>query len=148
MFKDFYLKIKLLEDGILPTRANESDAGYDVYCPLNLSFTILPGEDCKIPLNWQYEFPKGYALIFKEKSGRATKDKLDLGACVGDAGYRGILHAHLFNNSKTTAVHIGPGEKICQFVIVPIWNGEIIQAQELDENTDRGTGGFGSSGLT
>jgi len=135
---------KLHPDAVVPKRAHGDDAGLDVY-------TI---EDIRIPargdmvtgLGLACKFPKGHALLVYNKSGRATKLKLDKGAEVIDAGYRGEIHVHLFNHSDLNVV-IKKGEKIAQLILVPIWAGQPVEVDELD-NTERGDGGFGSSGLT
>ena len=134
---------KLHPDAIVPQRAHDSDAGMDVY-------TI---EDIRSPsrgdvltgLGLACKFPKGHALLVYNKSGRATKLKLDKGAEVIDAGYRGEIHVHLFNHSDNNVV-IRKGEKIAQMILVPIWSGQPVEVDELDE-TERGDGGFGSSGV-
>ena len=134
---------KLHPDAVVPQRAHGDDAGMDVY-------TI---EDIRIPargdmitgLGLACKFPKGHALLVYNKSGRATKLKLDKGAEVIDAGYRGEIHVHLFNHSDMNVV-IRKGEKIAQLILVPIWAGQPVEVEELDE-TERGDGGFGSSGL-
>ena len=121
VFGGFYLNIELDHPlAKLPERAIDSDAGMDVYTPE--SVTIDPRADVCIPLGWKCEFPKGFALIFWEKSGIATKKKLDIGAAVVDAGSRGIVHCHLFNNSDET-VTFNPGDKVGQFIILPVWHG-------------------------
>lgn len=134
---------KLHPDAIVPQRAHDSDAGMDVY-------TI---EDIRIPargdvltgLGLACKFPKGHALLVYNKSGRATKLKLDKGAEVIDAGYRGEIHVHLFNHSDNNVI-IKKGEKVAQMILVPIWAGQPVEVDELDE-TERGDGGFGSSGV-
>ena len=134
---------KLHEDAVIPQRAHEDDAGLDVY-------TI---EEVKIPargdnltgLGLACEFPIGYALMVCNKSGRATKLKLDKGAEVIDAGYRGEIHVHLFNHSDKEVV-IPKGEKIAQVILMKIWTGQAMEVDEL-ETSRRGEGGFGSSGL-
>jgi dUTP pyrophosphatase len=144
MFENFNLKIKLNSPEIkAPSRAHDTDAGIDVYSPE--SVTIPPNGDCKINLQLKTEFTPGFALIFKEKSGVATKKKLVLGACVVDSSYRGDLIVHLINTS-TSEVTIEKGDKITQFVVVPVWSGQPEIVQEIDENTERGAGGFGSTG--
>jgi dUTP pyrophosphatase len=144
MFKDFYLYIQLVHPyATMPTRAKDGDAGMDVYTPMPLQ--IQPRQDALISLGWKCEFPKGFVMLFQEKSGRATKDKLDVGACVVDSGYRGLVHAHLFNNSDVPVL-IPRGERVAQFIIVPCWTGQPDQVTELSES-DRGEGGFGSTGL-
>jgi len=76
-FEGFYLKVELTsEKAKMPVRANDSDAGMDVFSPV--SVMVYPWKDVLIPLDFRVEFPKGYAMIFEEKSGRATNDKLDV----------------------------------------------------------------------
>lgn len=285
MFQDFYLKFKRLHpQAVIPHRANDTDAGMDVY---SIENTVIPaGGDALIPLGLMCEFPPGYSLIFKNKSGRATKDKLGVGACVTgdtlvntnagfypaeeltdtfvtqrkikvmsydendnvytfqdfsgfkrvsretevlsitfqdlnggphvintitvdpghhfydfdkgwveaeslevgailnhlkvikveegtddvystnveetknyisqgglinhncvvDSEYRGELMTHVFNHSDKE-VTIPAGQKITQFVIVPVWTGQPEEVQEIDTETKRGAGGFGSTGV-
>ena len=156
---------KLTEDAIIPERAHPTDAGVDVFAIEDAE--IIAGEDYLFKLGWSCAIPEGWALIVKEKSGRAVKDKLDVGACLIDSSYRGEVHVHLFNNApqdyniievdstnkallpsfqKKSSVKIKKGEKIAQMIMVPIWTGQPEEVEDLDE-TDRGTGGFGSSGL-
>lgn len=145
MFKNFYLKVQLLsEDAKIPTRATEGDAGLDFYTPID--FEILPESDYLIPLDIRIEFPKGFALIIKEKSGIATKKKLDIGACVIDSQYRGNCHVHLFNNNTVNSVKFNKGDKIAQGIVVAIWDGQPIQVNSIQINTERKDNGFGSTG--
>ena len=144
VFKGFNLKVELVDlQAKMPTRAIDSDAGLDLYTPDEVF--IEPGKDCLIPLGIKVEFPSGYAMIVKEKSGLATKKKLDVGACVIDAGYRGICHVHLFNNSDEV-VYFKAGEKVAQAIIVPVWDGQPELVKKVNENTERGAGGFGHTG--
>ena len=83
-------------------------------------------------------------MVFN-KSGRATKLKLDKGAEVIDSTYRGEIHVHLFNHSDKP-VFIPKREKIAQLILMPIWDGNPEEANELS-STSRGSGGFGSTGL-
>lgn len=143
MFDGFYLNIKLEEGGIMPRQAHPTDAGFDVFSPIDV--TIFCEGDAKIPLNWRCEFPAGYCMSFMNKSGRAVKDKLIVGAELVDSNYRGIVHAHLFNLGFAP-VEIKRGEKITQFVITPVWHGKAFEVSDFDLKTDRGEGGFGSTG--
>lgn len=144
MWEYFYLNIELVDENAkIPTRAQPGDAGCDVYSPID--FIIPAQKDYLLPLGWRCEMPRGYAMIMKEKSGVATKKKLSLGACVVDADYRGIVHAHLFNHSNED-VSFSKGDKVAQFVIFPIWDGQPEQVESVNLQTDRGTGGFGSTG--
>ena len=90
------------------------------------------------------EFPRGFALVMKEKSGVATKKKISILANLIDSDYRGIVHAHLHNTSPSDIAIFKEGEKVCQGIVVPLWIGLPKQVDHIDENTERGTGGFGS----
>lgn len=142
MWEKFYLNVELVDENAkMPERATSADAGMDVFSPIETE--IAPRGDVLIPLGWRYEMPKGFALIFAEKSGVSTKLKLDIGAKICDAGYRGIVHVHLFNNSDET-VQITKGQKIAQFLIQPVWYGKPKKVKNISTETDRGEGGFRS----
>lgn len=143
--EDFYMNIVLEDErAIVPTQANDGDAGFDVYTPFDIR--IFSKQDVKVPLGFRCEFPKGYALLMVNKSGRAVKDKIINGAQLIDSGYRGICHAHLFNIGDNL-VDIKRGEKISQFIVIPVWHGKInVVKQLISEETMRGAGGFGSTG--
>ena len=143
-FKNFYFNVELCNiNAKMPSRSFLTDAGLDLYTPDDI--IIEPGKDKLIPLGIKVEFPAGYAMIVKEKSGLATKKKLDVGACVIDAGYRGICHVHLFNNGDEL-VCFKAGEKVAQAIIVPVWDGQPELVEKVNENTERGAGGFGHTG--
>lgn len=285
MFQDFYLNFqKIHPEAVIPQRANSTDAGMDVY---SVQDTVIPaGGDAVIPLGLKCEFPPGYSMIFKNKSGRAAKDKLGVGACVTpdtmintnagfypaeeltkefvelrkikvmsydrkdnvyafqsfsgfvfvkrdtavleisfedlddtvnsinkiavdpghqfldfdkgwveastlevgsvinhlkvtkiekdvddvmstnvndtrnyitsnglinhncviDSEYRGELMTHVFNHGSSEVV-LPKGQKITQFVVVPVWCGQPTEVEDIDTNTSRGVGGFGSTGI-
>jgi dUTP pyrophosphatase len=144
MFKDFYLNIELLsENAKEPTRGTIESAGLDFYTPIDV--VIPPKGDILIPLDIKIEMPSGYALIMKEKSGIAIKKKLDIGAALVDSDYRGNIHCHLFNNSESLVV-FNKGDKVCQGIIVPVWIGHINVVENISTDTERGFGGFGSTG--
>lgn len=133
-----------------PVRGHDTDAGIDFFIPDDFEPVILePGDDVCIDAGIKVIVDKGYALIFKEKSGVALNKKLTIGACVVDSDYRGIVHLHLFNNGRES-VTIGPGDKITQGLVVPIslCKPEEISPEEYSkyEDTERGEGGFGSTG--
>lgn len=132
-----------------PIRAHNTDAGIDFFVPNDFCEVILnPGEDVLIDSGIKVVIPDGYVLIFKEKSGVATKKKLTVGASVVDSDYRGVVHFHLFNNGLDEQ-RIIPGEKIIQGLVVPVslCMTEEISIDEYNKmETERGSGGFGSSG--
>jgi len=138
------LEIELVDENAkMPTRGTSESAGLDFYTPID--FTIFPKKDILIPLGLKMKFPKGWAMIFKEKSGIATNKKLDVGACVIDSDYTGIPHAHLINNSDNI-VTFKAGEKIIQGILIQVWIGNAIEVKKIDNLTERGEGGFGSTG--
>jgi dUTP pyrophosphatase len=148
--EDFKLIFTKTTDVKSPVRGHETDAGIDFFVPENFgAVTLEPGQDILIDAGIRVVVPKGYALIFKEKSGVATKRKLTIGACVVDSDYRGNVHLHLFNNG-TEIQSIEAGDKITQGLVVPV---SLCQTEEVSneeyskyEDTERGEGGFGSTG--
>ena len=148
------LKFIKTKDVKTPVRANETDAGIDFFIPNDFKEMYLyPGEDVLIDSGIKVIVPKGYALIFKEKSGVAVKKKLTVGASVVDSDYRGVVHFHLFNNGREAiAEHItkiSPGDKIIQGLVIPVLLCELEEISDEEYysyNTERGEGGFGSTG--
>lgn len=137
------LKVKLLsENAKMPTRGSEGSSGLDVYTPIDV--TIPPRGDVLIPLDLTFEIPFGWDLSVYNRSSIATKKKLDKGAELIDSDYRGNCHIHFFNNSDET-VNFNKGDKISQLVMREVWMGDIVQVNEVDMNTSRGTGAFGST---
>lgn len=132
-----------------PIRGHATDAGIDFFVPEDYGNIVLaPGEDILIDSGIKVIVPKDYALIFKEKSGVAVKKKLTLGASVIDSDYRGVVHFHLFNNGNENQV-ITAGEKIVQGIVFPISLCNPVEMTEENYNlncTERGEGGFGSTG--
>ena len=132
-----------------PVRGQPSDAGIDFFIPEDFeTIELKPGEDILIDSGIKVIVPRDYALIFKEKSGVAVKKKLTLGASVIDSDYRGVVHFHLFNNG-TVPQTISAGEKIVQGIVFPISLCEPKEITEENYNlncTERGEGGFGSTG--
>ena len=146
--EDFKLIFTKTTDVKSPVRGHDTDAGIDFFVPENFGAVTLE-QDILIDAGVRVVVPKGYALIFKEKSGVATKRKLTVGACVVDSDYRGNVHLHLFNNG-TTAQSIEAGDKITQGLVVPVslCPTEEVSGEVYEEycNTERGDGGFGSTG--
>lgn len=130
-----------------PQIGTDGSAGIDFFVPNDFETTIVePQHDIKINLGIVTEFKKGYALIAYNKSGIATKHKLIVGACVVDSDYRGDIHAHLINTG-VEPVLIEPGMKIVQFILQPYIKPNIIELEEKPGDTERGAGGFGSTGI-
>lgn len=144
------MRITKIRDVKTPNRANSTDAGIDFFIPNDYDGTtsIEPGEAVLIPAGVKVEVPEGHALVAFNKSGVATKKGLTVGACVVDCGYQGEVHIHLVNNSSTTS-EINPGDKIVQFVLLPLGDPavELVDNDQLyTTESSRGAGGFGSTG--
>lgn len=135
----------------MPTRGTAGSAGIDFYVPAKYSATrIEPGEAANISSGIYAKIPSGHALIAFNKSGVAKHMGLQVGACVVDEDYQGEIHLHVVNVSRK-AVEIHAGMKLVQFLLMPITYGAVKYYEKpsdlYDEPTERGTGGFGSTGL-
>lgn len=146
------MKFAKIRDVKTPTRGTQGSAGIDFYVPNdypNSLRRIEPGDRYFIPSGIKANVPEGYALIAMNKSGVALKKGLMVGACVVDSDYQGEIHLHLVNVSDSFA-RIEAGEKLVQFLLVPVdhCNVEVVDESELfEEETTRGSGGFGSTGV-
>ena len=156
------LKIKRLsETAITPTYGSQKAAGMDLYADIGYttaryidglravpdSITIRPHEVAKIGCGFAFQPPEGYAGYIYARSGLATKQHLRPGNCVGvaDEDYRGEYIVPLFNDGDETQL-IHHGERIAQLVFMPYEQVAFTEVDELD-STERGSGGFGSSGV-
>lgn len=138
---------KLREGAVLPTRGSEQAAGYDLHACLDYPVTIRAGKTEKIGTGLAIAVPEGtFGAIFA-RSGLATKQGIRPANCVGicDSDYRGEYIVALHNDSDTDCI-IYTGDRIAQLVILPFITGDFIEVSELDE-TERGEGGFGSTGV-
>lgn len=146
------MKLAKIRDVKTPTRGTAGSAGIDFYIPNDYPVslcTIAAGERFFIPSGIKANVPEGYALIAMNKSGVALKKSLLIGACVVDSDYQGEIHLHLINAGKKD-VSIEPGEKLVQFLLVPVnyCKVEVVAEDELfPTETTRGAGGFGSTGV-
>ena len=137
---------KLREGAILPSFGSEWAAGADLYACLEQDVTIAPGETTFVPTGLAMELPKGYAGLIYARSGMACKRGLAPANKVGviDSDYRGEFIVALHNHGAVSQT-VSNGERIAQLVITPVLIPEYVEAESLSE-TDRGTGGFGSTG--
>lgn len=141
------VKITKLDPTVeLPRYAYAGDAGLDLRA--NATLDIAPFERALIPTGLAIAIPEGYAGFVQPRSGRALKEGLSMANTPGliDAHYRGELKVIAVNLDAHTPIHIKRGERIAQLVIQPVPVVELVEVDALDE-TDRGSGGFGSSGV-
>ena len=167
--KPLNLKIKrLTETAILPTKAHETDACFDIYADIpdeeyedsmisvseymwqsvyKKSTVIKPHQTVLIPTGFATEIPHGFWGAIFARSGLSSKQGLRpaQGVPVIDEPYRGQWMIPLHNDSEETRV-IHHGDRICQFMLLPYFDTTITEVEELD-STDRGEDGFGSTGI-
>ncbi len=137
---------KLHPNAQLPTYGSASAAGADLYACLEEGVTVAPGETFWVPTGIALEVPAGCAGLVYARSSLGAKRGLAPANKVGvvDSDYRGEIRVVLLNHSKEPQT-IQPGERVAQFVITPVLTPAYVEAEEL-EDTDRGIGGFGSTG--
>ena len=134
---------KLSEDATLPRYAQPGDAGMDFYS--NEEITILPNERKLVSTGISMAIPEGYVGLIWDKSGISTKHGIKTMAGVIDSSYRGEVKILIHNLSNQTH-KIEKNTKVAQMLIQPVEQKEISEVIELDQ-TERGTGGFGSTGI-
>lgn len=137
---------KLNENAIIPTYGSEYSAGADLYACIDSDVTILPGETKLIKTGLAIEVPEGYGAFIYARSGLASKRGLAPANKVGvvDSDYRGEVMVALHNHSSI-AQTVSVGERIAQMVIAPFLKADFTVVDELS-STERGAGGFGSTG--
>ncbi len=137
---------KLDESVELPSYAYAGDAGLDLRA--NATLDIAPLTRALIPTGLAIAIPEGYAGFVQPRSGRALKEGLSMANTPGliDSHYRGELKVIAVNLDAHTPIHIERGERIAQLVIQAVPAVDLVEVDSLDD-TDRGCGGFGSSGV-
>lgn len=151
-----------------PERGSSGSAGIDFFIPFDIledanfiekysdyieygKLKIPPMKDVLIPSGIKVIIPAGSALVAMNKSGISTKKHVIKGAELIDSDYRGEVHFHLFNISEEYQI-FEPGMKIIQFIHLEYFADSLLEIDEFDYEikggfTDRGTGGFGSTGI-
>ncbi len=132
-------------DDLVPFRANPGDAGFDLRSREHIS--LAPGERHLIKTGLFLELPAYYEAQVRPRSGLAYKHGITVVNAPGtiDEGYRGEVGVILLNTDKDNAFDIKRGERIAQMIIQKLPEVTLIQVDELSD-TERGAGGFGSSG--
>ncbi|MBO4955843.1 MAG: dUTP diphosphatase [Muribaculaceae bacterium] len=131
----------------MPAYATPSSAGMDVRAFLSEPLTLQPMQRALIPTGLYMELPVGYECQMRPRSGLALRHGITLLNTPGtiDADYRGEVGVILINLSQEPFV-INPGERICQMVIASCCQATLVEVQTLND-TERGTGGFGHTGV-
>ena len=142
------MKIKLLTDtAAVPTRATEGSAGYDLRADIKEAHVLGKGEIFAVPTGIAIALPdKSYVAVVCARSGLAIKHGISLANGVGiiDSDYRGEIKVGLINLGNEDFV-IEPNERIAQMLIMPVETPVLSPSEEI-EKTERGDGGFGSTG--
>ncbi len=137
------IKIKKLHpDAIIPKYSYKGDAGMDLHSTEDIF--LRPNHRAVVKTGLSIELPKGYVALVWDKSGIA-KEGITTLAGVGDSGYRGEYKIVMINLSSRD-YFIKKGQKIAQLLIQPIITAKIKEVDELTQ-TERGEGGFGSTGI-
>lgn len=136
------MKIKLDPGAKMPTKAHKWDAGFDLYAKNNA--IIHPGCRAVFDTGVHVEIPEGYVGLLTSKSGLMAQQGITSRGTI-DCGYTGSIHAVLFNHGQKKVV-IKKGQKISQLVILPMACFIDLELVDSLEDTERGAGGFGSTG--
>jgi dUTP pyrophosphatase len=140
------LRIRRLDErALLPARAYPGDAGLDLHAlePAELG----PGERASVRTGIAVEIPDGQAGLVLPRSGLAARHGVALVNAPGliDAGYRGEVRVLLVNTDRSAPVSISAGDRIAQLVLVRVETPDVVEVDAL-ATSERGAGGFGSSG--
>lgn len=130
----------------MPKLAHKGDAGYDLVSRVTL--TLKPGERALIPTGVAMSIPEGYAGFIQPRSGLAAKHGISIVNTPGliDSHYRGEIKVIIINLDKENTFTVKRGDKVCQILFQKVEDAIFEEVPELDK-TERGTGGFGSTGL-
>jgi len=134
---------KLSEKAVMPTYGHNGDACFDLYAIEDV--TLRPGDIKMIRTGLAVAIPEGYEMIVRPRSGMSSKGIIIPNSpCTIDAGYRGEIKTP-FMNVGDTIVGIKAGDRYAQGTVKPIWLVVFNEVEDLSDS-DRGTGGFGSTG--
>lgn len=138
--------VRLDKNAIVPTYGTKYSAGADLYALPDGDITVKPGQTVLVHTGIAVSIPEGYGGFIFARSGIATKRGLAPANKVGviDSDYRGEIMVSLYNHSSENQV-ISSGERVAQMVIMPYVKADFCECESLDD-TERSTGGFGSTG--
>ena len=136
---------RLRDDAVVPTRAYEGDAGFDLAACERVE--LGPGERATVGTGLAVAVPDGFAGFVQPRSGLASRHGVTIVNSPGlvDSGYRGEVRVVLLNTDAREPFVVEAGMRIAQLVVLPVPDVEPVEVDELPES-ERGTGGFGSSG--
>lgn len=135
---------KLAPEAQLPTRAHDTDAGFDLYSPIGVNISV--GATVTIPTKLAISLPENTVGLIYPRSSLGTRHGIVLANTVGviDSGYRGEIMLVVTNHGdRPYTIHTG--DRVAQLIVTPHYAPDVIEVADL-EASDRGTGGFGSTG--
>lgn len=133
---------KLSDKAKIPTKAHDSDAGFDLFCAEEVE--VKPGESVAVKTDIAVAIPDGCVGLIWDKSGNAIKRGLKVLGGVIDCGYTGEVKIGIINHGSESHT-FEYGDKVAQLLVQNIVKAEFEEVAELDD-TERGEGGFGSTG--
>ena len=142
------LKIKRLHpQAIIPKHATDGAACFDLHACIDEMETLVSGMAEDFGTGLAFEVPPGYALMVYSRSGHGFKHGVRLANCVGviDSDYRGEVRVRLNVDGSGNLLHVKPGDRIAQAMLIPVPRVELVEVHDLSE-TARGAGGLGSTG--
>jgi dUTP pyrophosphatase len=143
------VKVKKLENfhGELPAYGSQHASGFDLRAQLKASISLLPGQRALVPTGLAFEIPPGFEIQVRPRSGWAAKKGITVVNSPGtvDADYRGEVLVALVNLGQE-AMEIIDQDRMAQAVLCPVVQAQFVEVDELS-NSDRGAGGFGSTGF-
>lgn len=136
------MKVKLITSNYPPTKGYPTDAGFDLYSPVDVLVPAFSHKQIKLGIS--IEINQGEVALVQERSSKAIKHGLFTIGNVIDSGYRGEISCVVYNGSESP-YSIAAGEKICQLLILKLGDQEYQVVQELTQG-DRGVNAYGSTG--
>lgn len=140
--------VKLTPTATAPTFAHVGDACFDLRADIREPVLIRPGETALIPTGLAFNIQVGWKILIHSRSGHGSKYGIRLANCTGivDAGYRGEVMVVLYNDHPFDSFTVNPGTRIAQAALERVEPVTLVEASVLD-STERGTDGFGSTGV-
>ncbi len=141
------IRVRAEKGALLPRYATEGAAGADISAFLSSPLTLLPGEYKAIPTGLCLEIPEGYEVQVRPRSGLALRSGVTVLNAPGtiDSDYRGEIRVILINHSSQPFT-VRNGDRIAQIVVSAVRRASFAEAEDLS-GTERGEGGFGSTGV-
>lgn len=143
---DVSINVKALEGAAIPEYKTAGAAGADVCALVESPVELNPGDRALIGTGLFFAIPDGYEIQVRPRSGLAAKNGVTVLNTPGtiDSDYRGELKVILINLGKEKFI-VNPGDRIAQIIVAPVTRGRFVAVEALDQ-TERGSGGFGSTG--